>query len=108
MGTMLPVHATECPMRVHREEPPLRALSEREDLTPGEVLMSLLKIAHVPPATVEPGATVFEAVSVMAREGVGAVAVVEKAAKSQLQGIFTERDVMLRVVQQERKDRKSV
>ncbi len=69
--------------------------------------MSLLKIAHVPPATVEPGATVFEAVSVMAREGVGAVAVVEKAAKSQLQGIFTERDVMLRVVQQERNPRET-
>src|SRR6266571_4856050 len=59
------------------------------------------------PTTVEPGATVFEAVSVMAREGVGAVAVVEKAAKSQLQGIFTERDVMLRVVQQERNPRET-
>ncbi len=64
--------------------------------------MSLLKIAHVPPATVEPGATVFDAVRVMAREGVGAVAVVEKAEKSELRGIFTERDVMLRVVQQDR------
>ena len=69
--------------------------------------MSLLKIAHVPPATVETEATVFDAVSVMAREGVGAVAVVEKAAKSQLQGIFTERDVMLRVVQQERNPRET-
>ncbi len=67
--------------------------------------MSLLKIAHVPAATVEPGATVFDAVSLMAREGVGAVAVVEKAGKSELQGIFTERDVMLRVVQQERNPR---
>ena len=67
--------------------------------------MSLLKIAHVPPATVEPGATVFEAVSVMAREGVGAVAVVEKAAKSQLQGIFTERDVMARIVAEARDPR---
>ena len=37
----------------------------------------------------------------------GAVAVVEKAAKSQLQGIFTERDVMLRVVQQERNARET-
>jgi len=64
--------------------------------------MSLLKVAHVPPATVEPGATVSDAVSVMARERVGAVAVVEKAGKSELQGIFTERDVMLRVVQQKR------
>jgi CBS domain-containing protein len=57
--------------------------------------MSLLKIAHVPPAFVEPGASVLHAVEVMAEEGVGAVAVVEGG---QLRGIFTERDVMLRVV----------
>jgi CBS domain-containing protein len=57
--------------------------------------MSLLKIAHVPPAFVEPGASVLHAVEVMAEEGVGAVAVVEGG---RLQGIFTERDVMLRVV----------
>jgi len=57
--------------------------------------MSLLKIAHVPPATVESNATVAEAVQVMAEEGVGAVAVVENG---QVRGIFTERDVMLRVV----------
>jgi len=61
--------------------------------------MSLLKIAHVPPAAVEPGASVLEAIRVMAREGVGAVAVAEGG---RLQGIFTERDVMLRVAQQER------
>jgi CBS domain-containing protein len=67
--------------------------------------MSLLKIAHVPAATVAPAATVFDAVRVMAREGVGAVAVVENAGKSKLHGIFTERDVMLRVVQQERNPR---
>jgi CBS domain-containing protein len=70
-------------------------------------MMSLLKIAHAPAATVEPGATVFDAVSVMARENVGAVAVVEKNGKSQLRGIFTERDVMLRVVQQERNPRQT-
>jgi len=57
--------------------------------------MSLLKIAHVPPAAVSPTATVREAVEVMAEHGVGAVAVVDKG---RLQGIFTERDVMLRVV----------
>jgi CBS domain-containing protein len=62
--------------------------------------MSLLKIAHVPPATVEPSATVLEAVQVMAEEGVGAVAVVEG---DQLRGIFTERDVMLRGVLRERR-----
>lgn len=37
----------------------------------------------------------------------GAVAVVEKAAQIQLQGIFTERDVMLRVVHQQRDPRET-
>ena len=64
--------------------------------------MSLLKIAHVPAAIVDAGDTVFYAVTVMARERVGAVAVVDKTLKGDLQGIFTERDVMLRVVQEER------
>lgn len=59
--------------------------------------MSLLKIAHVPAATIEPGATVLDAVNMMAGKGVGAVAVVGSG-KSELEGIFTERDVMLRVV----------
>ena len=71
-----------------------------------EVRMSLLKIAHVPPATVEPKATVLDAVSVMAREGVGAVAVLD-AQKRELRGIFTERDVMLRVVEQGRNPRET-
>ena len=57
--------------------------------------MSLLKIASVPPAAVAPGTTVLEAVEVMAERSVGAVAVVENR---QLRGIFTERDLMLRVV----------
>ena len=57
--------------------------------------MSLLKISHVPPATVDPSASVLEAVHVMERHGVGAVAIVENG---QTRGIFTERDVMLRVV----------
>lgn len=57
--------------------------------------MSLLKIAHVPPPAVEPGSSVLHAVEVMAEEGVGAVAVTEAG---ELRGIFTERDVMLRVV----------
>jgi len=57
--------------------------------------MSLLKIASVPPAAVAPDATVLEAVEVMAEHSVGAVAVVENG---QLRGIFTERDVMMRVV----------
>ena len=62
--------------------------------------MSLVKIAHVPPACVEPLTTVLHAVEVMAEEGVGAVAVVEG---HELRGIFTERDVMLRVVLRSRK-----
>jgi len=57
--------------------------------------MSLLKISHVPPAMVDPSASVLEAVHVMERHGVGAVAIVEN---EQPRGIFTERDVMLRVV----------
>jgi CBS domain-containing protein len=57
--------------------------------------MSLLKIASVPPAAVAPDTTVLEAVEVMAEHSVGAVAVVEKG---ELRGIFTERDLMLRVV----------
>jgi CBS domain-containing protein len=66
--------------------------------------MGLLKIAHVPSAAVETSATVLEAVQVMAEEGVGAVAVVENG---QLRGIFTERDVMLRVVLRERRPRET-
>jgi len=57
--------------------------------------MSLLKIASVPPAVVGPESTVLEAVEVMAEHGVGAVGVVDGG---HLRGIFTERDVMLRVV----------
>jgi CBS domain-containing protein len=44
---------------------------------------------------VDPGTSVLDAVDVMARDRVGAVAVVEGGV---LRGIFTERDVMLRVV----------
>ena len=61
--------------------------------------MSLLRMAHVPAPIVEPTVSVLDAVAVMARDRVGAVAVVEEGV---LRGIFTERDVMLRVVQPER------
>ena len=61
--------------------------------------MGLLKRAQVPPTEIGPEATVLGAVGVMAKARVGAIAVVERA---QLQGIFTERDLMLRVVQQQR------
>lgn len=62
--------------------------------------MSLLKIARVPPPAVEPGSTVLHAVEVMAEEGVGAVGVMEGG---EIRGIFTERDVMLRVVLKSRR-----
>ena len=64
--------------------------------------MSLLRIASVPPAVVEPKASVLKAVEVMAEHAVGAVAVVENG---KLLGIFTERDVMLRVVLRHRHPR---
>jgi len=61
--------------------------------------MGLMKIAQVPPPIVEPQVSVMDAVGVMARHRVGAVIVVEKGT---LVGIFTERDLMLRVVQERR------
>jgi CBS domain-containing protein len=64
--------------------------------------MGILKIAHVPPAKIDAGQNVLAAVEIMAREGVGAVAVLEKGERAELCGVFTERDVMLRVVLQKR------
>lgn len=69
--------------------------------------MKLLKIAHVPPTIIGPKATVMEAVNAMARDRVGAVAVVEKPGTGRLMGIFTERDLMLRVVQPGRDPRET-
>lgn len=66
--------------------------------------MGLLKIADVPPAEIDAGATVLDAVHAMSKSKVGAVAVMEKG---ELKGIFTERDLMLRVVQQERNPRET-
>ena len=57
--------------------------------------MDLLKIASVPAAMVSPSSTVFDAVRLMSDQKVGAVAV---ANESVLAGIFTERDLMIRVV----------
>ena len=57
--------------------------------------MVLLKIASVPAATVSPETSVHEAVRLMADERVGAVAVTREG---KLVGIFTERDLMIRVV----------
>lgn len=57
--------------------------------------MGLLRIATVPSVLVAPAVTVEEACRLMREANVGAVAVVEDDA---LVGIFTERDVMNRVV----------
>lgn len=57
--------------------------------------MDLLKIASVPAATVSPETPVLEAVRLMSDERVGAVAVTREG---KLTGIFTERDLMIRVV----------
>ena len=57
--------------------------------------MNLLSIAHVPAIQVTPDSTVSHAIEASIPTRVGAVAVVEK---NKLIGIFTERDVMLKVV----------
>ena len=61
--------------------------------------MELLKVADVPATTVTKEATVSEAIDAMVKNRVGAVAVVEQG---YLRGIFTERDVMIRIVQARR------
>lgn len=57
--------------------------------------MNLLKIARVPPVVVSPKESVKTAVNKMCEVGVGAVAVVKDG---DLIGIFTERDLMTRVM----------
>ncbi len=57
--------------------------------------MGLLRIARMPLVTVTPQATVLEAVRTMDRESIGAVAVTDG---NLLVGMFSERDLMLRVV----------
>jgi CBS domain-containing protein len=57
--------------------------------------MNLMKIAHVPPVVVPLSASVSQAVKAMVDNGVGAVAVVEGGV---LRGIFSERDVIKKVV----------
>ena len=61
--------------------------------------MGLLRIARTPLVTVSPNATVVEAVRIMADESIGALAVMDG---SRLVGIFSERDLMLRVVSEKR------
>jgi CBS domain-containing protein len=57
--------------------------------------MSLLVIARKPAVTVPHDAVVLDVVRTMERERIGAVAVVRD---DRLLGVFTERDVMIRVV----------
>lgn len=57
--------------------------------------MKLLKIARVPPLVVTPDDSIMAAVEKMCDSGVGAVVVVKNG---DLVGIFTERDLLLRVV----------
>jgi CBS domain-containing protein len=61
--------------------------------------MGLLRIARTPLVTVRQNASVNEAVARMAEESIGAIAVVEG---NRLAGMFSERDLMLRVVLQKR------
>jgi CBS domain-containing protein len=57
--------------------------------------MNLIRVAHVPPAAVELSASVADAVRAMVDNGVGAVAVVDLGI---LKGIFSERDLMKKVI----------
>ena len=61
--------------------------------------MGLLRIARTPLVTVNPEATVMRAVQIMAEESIGAIAVTEG---SRLTGMFSERDLMFRVVLEKR------
>src|SRR5215510_11978649 len=61
--------------------------------------MGLLRIARTPLVTVRPDATVMEAVRIMAEESIGAIAVTEG---NRLVGMFSERDLMFRVVLEKR------
>ena len=66
--------------------------------------MDLLKIASVPAATVSPETPVIDAVKLMNDRRVGAVAVTRA---KKLAGIFTERDLMIRVVLEGRDPKKT-
>ena len=61
--------------------------------------MGLMRIARTPLVTVKPDLTVMEAVRTMAEQSIGAIVVVHG---NRLAGIFSERDLMLRVVSKRR------
>lgn len=67
-------------------------------------MASLLKLSHTPPVVISPDSSVQEAVEAMSKNRVGAIGVVEAG---RLVGIFTERDVMERVVLTSRDPRKT-
>ena len=56
--------------------------------------MNILRIARVPAITIQPDATVLEGIELMQRENVGSLFIVED---DRLEGVLTERDIMLRV-----------
>jgi CBS domain-containing protein len=64
-----------------------------------EDFMGLLRIARTPLVAVHPDTTVMDAVRTMDQESIGAVAVTEG---NVLVGMFSERDLMLRVVVEKR------
>jgi CBS domain-containing protein len=66
--------------------------------------MSILRIAKAPTSAVPPSATVMEAVRRMKDTNVGALVVLENGV---LQGMFSERDVMLRIVLEKRDPEKT-
>ena len=61
--------------------------------------MSILRIAEAPAAAVPPSATVVDAVRRMKDANVGAVVVLDGEV---LQGMFSERDALLRIVLEKR------
>jgi CBS domain-containing protein len=66
--------------------------------------MSILRIARAATAAVAPSATVIEAVRKMKDANVGAVVVLDAEV---LQGMFSERDVMLRIILEKRDPEKT-
>ena len=66
--------------------------------------MSILRIAKAPTSAVSPSATVMDAVKKMRDSNVGAVVVLDNGV---LQGMFSERDVMLRIVLEKRDPEKT-
>jgi CBS domain-containing protein len=69
-----------------------------------EGYMGLLRIARTPLVAVAPETTVMEAVRTMAQESIGAIGVTDR---DRLLGIFSERDLMLRVVLEKRDPEKT-